>query len=93
MTIVIYLLLAALGLVLTITKLEVDTDPGRMISSELEFRKHFADLNKTFPQFDNIFVVVIDAENADQGRQTARYSNYQLRDRIAVPPIRELAER
>ncbi|MGI9483021.1 MAG: MMPL family transporter [Hyphomicrobiales bacterium] len=72
LTIAIYFILAALGLVLTLTKLEVDTDPGRMISNDLEFRKHFADLNKTFPQFDNVFAVVIDAESSEKGRETAR---------------------
>ena len=58
-TIGLYILLALCGLVLAATKLEIDTNPGRMIAEDLPFRKHFAELNKTFPQFDNIFVVVL----------------------------------
>lgn len=72
MTVIVYGFLALCGLILSFTKLEIDTDPGRMISSELPFRQHFAELNKTFPQSDNIFVVVIDGENSEAGRNAAQ---------------------
>ncbi|MGI9374170.1 MAG: MMPL family transporter [Hyphomicrobiales bacterium] len=71
-TIGLYVLLAFCGLVLAAAKLEIDTNPGRMIAEDLPFRAHFAELNKTFPQFDNIFVVVVDAEDSETGRKTAK---------------------
>ena len=72
MTVALYGVLALCGVILSFTKLEIDTDPGRMIASDLPFRQHFAELNKTFPQFDNIFVVVVDSKEAKAGQQTAQ---------------------
>ena len=55
-----YVLIASIALAYAIARLEVNTDPGQMISKDLEFRKVFADYTETFPELDNTFVVVID---------------------------------
>jgi hopanoid biosynthesis associated RND transporter like protein HpnN len=70
--IAIYVLMASVALAFAIARLEVNTDPGRMISPHLDFRKAFADYTGAFPQLDNTFVVVVDSEQPELAREATR---------------------
>ena len=67
-----YVLIASIALAYAIARLEVNTDPGQMISRNLDFRKAFADYTRTFPELDTTFVVVVDSKQPDLGREAAR---------------------
>ena len=72
LVIAVYLLLASVALAFTIVRIEVNTDPGEMISKDLDFRRSFADFKNAFPELDNTFVVVVDGANPELGREGAR---------------------
>ncbi len=67
-----YVVAAAAALVLTVSSLDVNTDPGEMIAKDLDFRAHFADYVAAFPQLENTFLVVVDADEPDLGREAAK---------------------
>ncbi|NNE21080.1 MAG: MMPL family transporter [Rhizobiales bacterium] len=67
-----YVLIASIALAYAIARLEVNTDPGQMISRTLDFRKAFADYTRTFPELDTTFVVVVDSKQPELGREAAR---------------------
>ena len=67
-----FVLMASIALAYTIVRIEVNTDPGQMISPQLDFRKAFADYTATFPELENTFVVVVDSKQPELGREAAR---------------------
>lgn len=67
-----FLVLTVLGGALTATRLGVNTDTSRMISSELPFRQSFMELIATFPALDNNIVAVVEADDPDRAREAAR---------------------
>jgi hopanoid biosynthesis associated RND transporter like protein HpnN len=65
------LLLAVFSAVYAVTHLEVSTDTDRMFSSSLPWRQHAEILNRDFPQFNDLLVVVIDAREPEEADATA----------------------
>jgi uncharacterized protein len=72
LVIVVYVALAAASLVVAALTLDVDTNPGRMIAGEIEFRQDFDDFSRAFPALDNNFVVTVEAEDGQHAREVAR---------------------
>ena len=70
--IITYLILAAISIFTAFTSLEINTDPGNMIASDLPFRQHFNDYKRAFPLSDNTFLVVVEADTAKQAKQAGR---------------------
>src|SRR5262249_21744515 len=60
------LLLAALSALYATTHLGVSTDTDKMFSSSLPWRQQSDELNRDFPQFNNLLVAVIDAREPEQ---------------------------
>ncbi|MEE8533234.1 MAG: hopanoid biosynthesis-associated RND transporter HpnN, partial [Alphaproteobacteria bacterium] len=58
-------------LVYTVDNLGMNTDTEDMISEELPFRQAVKDYDRAFPQFDDVLVVVIDAETPDLAEDAA----------------------
>ena len=71
-TVAIYIFLALISLGFTVTNLKVDTDPGKMISADLPFRKAFLDYNRSFPWLDNNFVVIVRSNDRKLAREAAQ---------------------
>ncbi len=67
-----WLVAAIISMVLAFTSLQINTDPGKMIASDLPFRKSFADFTRSFPANDNNFIVVVEAEEGKQAREASR---------------------
>lgn len=67
-----WMVMAAVSMVLAFTSLEINTDPGKMISSDLPFRKLFSEFTQSFPANDNNFIVVVEAKNGKQAREASR---------------------
>ncbi len=77
--IAVYLFLAACSLLLALNSLTFDTDPGKMISQELPFRKDFIAFKSAFPMFDNAFLLVVEADNAKDTEKTGQSLVQSLR--------------
>jgi hopanoid biosynthesis associated RND transporter like protein HpnN len=71
-TLIIWTVLAILSMFLAFTRLEVNTDPGKMISSTLPFRVAFLDFTHAFPASDNNFLVVVEANDGKKAREAAK---------------------
>jgi uncharacterized protein len=82
MVLLAFIALAIAGATLAANKLTVDTDPGLMISSDLEFRKKFNAFNETFPAVDANFVFIVDGEDPEVARDAA----YRLAQRMRQQP-------
>ncbi len=67
-----WLVMAMASMILAFTSLAIDTDPGKMIASDLPFRKSFASFTRSFPASDNNFIVVVDAPDSKQAREASR---------------------
>ncbi|HFC05497.1 MAG TPA: hypothetical protein ENJ55_07300 [Rhizobiales bacterium] len=67
-----WLTAAMISLVLAYTSLTINTDPGKMISSDLPFRKAFMDFTQAFPTSDNNFIVVVEGKDSDETREASR---------------------
>jgi len=67
-----WLVAAIISMVLAFTSLQINTDPGKMIASDLPFRKSFAEFTRSFPANDNNFIVVVEAQNGKQAREASR---------------------
>ena len=65
------LLLAAFSAFFAVTHLDVSTDTDLMFSRSLPWRQQADQLNKDFPQFNNLLVAVIDARESEQADATA----------------------
>ena len=72
LVIALYVAVAAASLVVAALTLDVDTNPGRMIAGDIEFREDFEDFSRAFPALDNNFVVTVEAEDGQQAREAAR---------------------
>lgn len=70
-TIACFLIAAALSSAYMASTLKVDTDPGLMISNEPKFSRDFQTLIKQFPILHNAFVVLIETDEAERGRELA----------------------
>jgi hopanoid biosynthesis associated RND transporter like protein HpnN len=70
-TLLVCALVTILAAVAAATQLSVDTDPDFMTSPDLEFRKTNAALRTAFPQLQNNFVVLVEAESGDDARAAA----------------------
>lgn len=70
-TLLVWLLAALASIVLAYSSLSIDTDPDKMISPDLAFRKSFEDFSHAFPASDNNFLVVVKAPNGDQAREAS----------------------
>ena len=67
-----WLIVAIFSIVLAITSLKINTDPGKMIASDLPFRKAFSDFTHAFPASDNNFLIVVEAPDGEQAREASR---------------------
>jgi hopanoid biosynthesis associated RND transporter like protein HpnN len=63
--------LAALSAFYAVNHLAVSTDTDLMFSKSLPWRQQAAELNKDFPQFHDLLVAVIDAQEPEQADATA----------------------
>ncbi|MGB7205733.1 MAG: MMPL family transporter, partial [Anderseniella sp.] len=79
--IVIFILLASMGVGLAVTKLRVDTNPALMISNELEFRQQYDTFIKQFPTFEENFLFVVESDDPSQSRQAAEKLEKKLLSR------------
>lgn len=68
----IWMAMAVVSMVLAFTSLEINTDPGKMIDSQLPFRKLYTDFTQSFPANDNNFIVVVNAAKGKQAREASR---------------------
>jgi len=83
------LLLAALSALYAVTHLAVSTDTDRMFSSSLPWRQQSEELNKDFPQFNNLLVAVIDAREPEQADATAAaLAEAVAKDRVHFNSVR-----
>ncbi len=71
LVVLIWVIIAAASMALAGWKLEVNTDPGKMISNELPFRKAFVDFTQAFPASDNNFIVVIESKSGEAAREAS----------------------
>ena len=67
-----WLVVAVLSMVLAVTSLEINTDPGKMISKDLPFRQSFIDFTHAFPASDNNFIVVVEGPDGETAREASR---------------------
>ena len=67
-----WMVVALASMVLAFTSLQINTDPGKMISSDLPFRKAFINFTQAFPASDNNFIVVVEGEDGEQTREASR---------------------
>ena len=58
-----------LSAVYTVNNLTMDTDPVRLLDPDLHFRKLQQDFYATFPQLDDLILVVVDQGSAEQRRE------------------------
>ncbi len=65
------LLLAVLAAWFSVTHLSVSTDTDLMFAKSLPWRQQANELNKDFPQFNNLLVAVIDAKQPEEADATA----------------------
>ncbi|MAF95682.1 MAG: hypothetical protein CMM60_08020 [Rhodospirillaceae bacterium] len=72
-------LLSAVAAVYLAENIRINTDTGDMLSADLAFRRHSAELNKAFPQFSDNLIVVIDGDSPDLSDDAARALADQLR--------------
>jgi hopanoid biosynthesis associated RND transporter like protein HpnN len=52
--------------------IRINTDTGDMLSAELDFRRHSEEISKSFPQFSDNLVIVIDGKTPDVADDAAR---------------------
>lgn len=72
LVVVLFALLCAGCVALSITRLSVTTDTGKMFASSLPWKQRTDEMNRLFPQDDNQLVAIIDSQIPEQGRATAR---------------------
>ncbi len=66
-----FVMLAVFGAGLAATRLKVDTDPGLMISSDLDFRQQYKQFSKTFPAVENNFLFIVESDDPEESRKAA----------------------
>lgn len=65
------LLFAVLAAFIAVSRLGVSTDTDLMFSPSLAWRQQAEQLNKNFPQFNNLLVAVVDAKEPEEADATA----------------------
>lgn len=70
--IALYLFLALCSLLFAYNYLTFDTDPGKMISADLPFRRDFVAFQQAFPIFDNTFLIVVEADTLNDANRAGR---------------------
>jgi len=65
-------LATVLILIYTLTNLGINTDTGNMLSESLPFRRSWRDYKKTFPQYLNTILLVIDGATPDLARDASQ---------------------
>lgn len=75
------LLTAIAGGYETVSHLQIRTDPGAMISSDLPYRKIGKAFDVAFPQLGDNLVIVVEAATADQAEDAARLLDKKLKAR------------
>ncbi len=74
-------LLTGLAAYYTVTNFAINTDTNDMIDPSLPFRQTYREFDRTFPQFSDTFIAVIDGETPEQA------------ERAVAEMLRSLAER
>ena len=72
-------LLSAAAAVYLAENIRINTDTGDMLSADLAFRRHSAEMDKAFPQFSDNLIVVIDGDSPDLSNDAARALAERLR--------------
>ena len=75
-------LVSVLSVVYLAENIRINTDTEDMLSPDLPFRRHTAELDKAFPQFSDNILVVIDGQTPDLADDSAR----ALADRLRKQP-------
>src|SRR5579862_3386474 len=78
----IYFVLTLAGAYYAGTRLSVDTDLGKLISSKTGWRQQEEALNQAFPQNNDLLAIVIDGATPDQ----ASDATAALYDRLSLRP-------
>jgi predicted RND superfamily exporter protein len=65
-------LTAGITLIYTLHNLSIRTDPGKMLSEDLPFRKSWREYKRAFPQYLNTILLVIDAETPDLAHDASK---------------------
>src|SRR5690348_11477461 len=77
------ILLAAFSGWFAATHLGVSTDTDMMFSDKLPWRQRAVEMNKDFPQFQNLLVAVVDAHIPEEADATAN----ELAKRLQADPV------
>jgi hopanoid biosynthesis associated RND transporter like protein HpnN len=77
-----YLALTMVGVFYAATRLTVDTDLGKLISSDVGWRQQEQALNEAFPQNNDLLAIVIDGATPDQTSDATA----ALADRLSLRP-------
>ena len=72
------LVLAGIGVFLTVTRFAINTDTARLISPEVAWRQHEIAYANAFPQLKDSVVAVIDAKTAEAADEAAERLNKGL---------------
>ncbi len=83
-TVILCLLLGAGAVALALTQMQVDTDSSRLLSERMAVGRTNRALVALFPALQDNIVVMIEADEADDARDSA----VELRDRLAALPER-----
>jgi len=79
--ILLVLLLTSLSTVYTVNNLGVHTDTTDMLSEDVPFRANHIRYKKSFSQYEDTFLLVLDAPTPEQAHQAAkRFTNYLHKD-------------
>ncbi len=79
--ILLVLLLTSLSTVYTVNNLGVHTDTTDMLSEDVPFRANNIHYKKSFSQYEDTFLLVLDAPTPEQAHQAAkRFTNYLEKD-------------
>ncbi|AEJ00399.1 hopanoid biosynthesis associated RND transporter like protein HpnN [Nitrosomonas sp. Is79A3] len=79
--ILLVLLLTSLSTVYTVNNLGVHTDTTDMLSEDVPFRANHIRYKKSFSQYEDTFLLVLDAPTPEQAHQAAkRFTNYLQKD-------------
>lgn len=76
--VLLFLVVAALGLAFTAKTLRIDTDTDHLFADSLPWRQAQIQDNKNFPQFNDLIVAVVRGATPEETAQTARALNAAL---------------
>lgn len=83
------LLLTLLSIYYTVSHLAVDTDTANMIDPSLPFRQRQAEFERSFPQYNDLIVVVTDAATVEQAEDAANRLAAGLRQSGRFQSVRQ----